>query len=136
MPVQLKGFTAWISVESAELASYNVETTDDGKKVTCWVPSEAGKASWHFITAGVGLMLFCYQKFEVLWTMPRRGNSAELSGRVTVDGMMCGGKMMGSNSRKVIFCKRGFSTSPTTVKPFTFGELKLTGRRIDSKSNF
>jgi hypothetical protein len=45
MPLQSEGFTAWISVDDAELDCYNVEAMNDGKKVTCWIASEAGKAS-------------------------------------------------------------------------------------------
>ena len=45
MPLQSKGFAAWISVDDAELDCYNVEAMNDGKKVTCWIASEAGKAS-------------------------------------------------------------------------------------------
>ena len=45
MPLESKGFTAWISVDDTELDAYNVETTDDEKKVTGWIASETGKAS-------------------------------------------------------------------------------------------
>jgi len=45
MPLQSKGFTAWISIDDTELDAYNVETTNDGGKVTGWIASETGKAS-------------------------------------------------------------------------------------------
>jgi hypothetical protein len=45
MPLQSKGFTAWISIDDTELDAYNVEATDDGKKVTSWIASDTGKAS-------------------------------------------------------------------------------------------
>jgi hypothetical protein len=47
MPLQSKGFTAWISIDDTELDAYNIETTNDGKKVTSWIASETGKASGH-----------------------------------------------------------------------------------------
>lgn len=43
MPLTLKGFNAWISSEDSELKPYSVEESDDGKEVTCWIVSEAGK---------------------------------------------------------------------------------------------
>ena len=45
MPLQSKGFTAWISIDDTELDAYNVEATNDGKKVSSWIASETGKAS-------------------------------------------------------------------------------------------
>ena len=44
--LELKGFKVWVSVDNeTELGEYNVETSGDGDKMTCWIPSEAGKAS-------------------------------------------------------------------------------------------
>ena len=45
MPLQSKGFTAWISIDDTELDAFNIEATNDGKKVTSWIASETGKAS-------------------------------------------------------------------------------------------
>jgi hypothetical protein len=47
MPLQSKGFTAWISIDDTELDAYSIEATNDGKKVTSWIASETGKASGH-----------------------------------------------------------------------------------------
>ena len=45
MPMQTKGFSAWIEVEDRELEQFNTEILDDGKKATCWIASEVGKVS-------------------------------------------------------------------------------------------
>ena len=53
-----------------------------------------------------------------------------MSGQVMVDGIKCGGKVMKPRSKDV-FTKWGFATSPTTIKPFSFGNLQLTGIDFD-----
>jgi hypothetical protein len=47
--MDLKGYSAWISVDGAALKEYNVEISD-GKSATCWIASEAGKASYSYHT--------------------------------------------------------------------------------------
>jgi hypothetical protein len=42
--LQLKDFSAWITIEDRISEEYNVEVSGDGKSVTCWIPSEVGKA--------------------------------------------------------------------------------------------
>ncbi|KIM80347.1 hypothetical protein PILCRDRAFT_9546 [Piloderma croceum F 1598] len=96
MPLQSKGFTAWISIDDTELNAYNIETTNDGKK-----------------------------KFAVNWTRPRVELSTMMSGQVKVDGINCSGRLM-KPGKNIVFNKSAFSTSHTTVKPFLFGDLQLT----------
>lgn len=43
--MDLKGYSAWITVDGTELKQYNVEISPEGNKASCWIPSEAGKAS-------------------------------------------------------------------------------------------
>ena len=43
--MELNGFSAWITVDGTDLTHYNVEVSPEGDKATCWIPSEAGKAS-------------------------------------------------------------------------------------------
>jgi hypothetical protein len=45
MVMKLHGFSAWITVDGAELNQYNVEVSPEGNKATCWIPSQVGKAS-------------------------------------------------------------------------------------------
>jgi uncharacterized protein YqhQ len=42
---QLKGFDTWITIENKKADEYNIDVSDDGKRVTCWIVSEVGKAS-------------------------------------------------------------------------------------------
>jgi len=42
---QLKDFSAWINIEDKKADEFNVEVSDDGRRVTCWIVSEVGKAS-------------------------------------------------------------------------------------------
>ena len=42
---QHKDFSAWITIEDKKADEFNVEVSDDGKRVTCWIISEVGKAS-------------------------------------------------------------------------------------------
>jgi hypothetical protein len=42
--LQLKDFSAWITIEDTKLEEFNVEVSDDGNSVTCWIASEVGKA--------------------------------------------------------------------------------------------
>jgi hypothetical protein len=40
-PMKLKSFQAWILVDGKEVNQYGLETQEN--KMTCWIPSEAGK---------------------------------------------------------------------------------------------
>lgn len=41
--LQYKEFSAWIVIEGEEAQEFNVEASEDEKKVSCWIPSEVGK---------------------------------------------------------------------------------------------
>jgi hypothetical protein len=41
--MELGGFSAWIAVDNTPLDAHSVEFSPDGKSVSCWVASEAGK---------------------------------------------------------------------------------------------
>jgi len=41
--LQVGEFSAWIKVENVETQEYNIEISDDGKNITCWIASEVGK---------------------------------------------------------------------------------------------
>ena len=46
--LELNGFKAWISVDSAELEQYDINLSGDSNTITCWIPSEAGKVLGYF----------------------------------------------------------------------------------------
>jgi hypothetical protein len=52
--LQLKDFSAWITIADKKADEFNVEVSDDGKRVTCWIVSEAGKACQGFFTLRYG----------------------------------------------------------------------------------
>ncbi|KAJ7646765.1 hypothetical protein FB45DRAFT_734655 [Roridomyces roridus] len=68
-----RSFGAWITIDGLVTPEYNVETSADGKTVTCWIASELGK------------------KFAVHWT--NTGYAAHVEGQVKMDGISCGGKI-------------------------------------------
>jgi len=107
MPMTLCEYSAWITVDDNELAQYPTEVSSDGKKVSCWIASEAGK------------------KFSVHLTAPESSRATAISAYVKVDGINCGGKIRApSHSRSIRVS--GFSTSRTTIRPFAFAHLDLT----------
>lgn len=66
------------------------------------------------------------QRYEVRW-----GDSLckrPLSGQVVVDGIHCGGRILKKRSNTVI--KTGLRVSPTSIRPFEFSRLNLTGMLI------
>lgn len=46
--MDLKGYSAWITVDGIELKQYSVEVSPNGDSASCWVPSEAGKVRIYF----------------------------------------------------------------------------------------
>jgi hypothetical protein len=38
-----ENFSAWVTVDDLELPQYSVEHSANGKQITAWIPSEAGK---------------------------------------------------------------------------------------------
>jgi len=108
--LRLNGFRAWISVDHKPLEAYNIEIDAHQNIATCWVPSTAGKA------------------FSVTWQDLARVRTLATSGRVTADGVSCGGKVIPPiGVRKSSKARRsGIRTGPTSVRPFTFGKLDLT----------
>ena len=41
--MELSGFRVSVYSDGEDLKEYSVEVSPDGKKVTCWVPSQSGK---------------------------------------------------------------------------------------------
>jgi hypothetical protein len=41
--LQFENFSACVAVDDVELPQYSVEYSSDGKQITAWIPSEAGK---------------------------------------------------------------------------------------------
>jgi len=108
--MDLKGYSAWISVDGTALKEYNIEVSN-GNKATCWIASEAGKM------------------FSVNWRDSNR--SDRVSGFIHLDGILCGGKTVpptyhGVSRMSVNVQMSTISTSIMTEKPFLFSSLELT----------
>ncbi|KAJ6508071.1 hypothetical protein DFH09DRAFT_1050306 [Mycena vulgaris] len=101
-----EGFSAWITIDGKEATEYDVETSDDQKTVTCWIPSELGKI------------------FSVNWKIS--AYPQDTIGLVEVDGNMCGGPIVYTHSLPKTSHEDGISDG-MNLKPFMFSSLELTG---------
>ncbi|KAF9062866.1 hypothetical protein BDP27DRAFT_1300128 [Rhodocollybia butyracea] len=105
-------FGAWISFNGeGYLEEYGTETDYTQNKVTCYVPSEEGKA------------------FQVHWW--DKSFETATRGRVSVDGRPVGGKVISSKERCSVV-KKGFRLSSDQSAPFVFAKLKVTDEEISS----
>ncbi|KZP16449.1 hypothetical protein FIBSPDRAFT_60370 [Athelia psychrophila] len=108
MRIELQGLAAFIVCGGDEVPCHGIEKSEDGKSVVCWIASEVGK------------------EFSVNWTKTRH-ISGDTEGRVQIDDMDCGGKLMRESAAPdYVYCHQGYRTSATTIKPFLFVPLKLT----------
>ncbi|KAJ3843923.1 hypothetical protein F5878DRAFT_603367 [Lentinula raphanica] len=103
MPLAFEDFTAWIEVEGSELPLFDVKV--NGREVSCWIPSEAGK------------------NFIVKCATGKRGSS--ICGDVYMDGKLFMGIAMPAGVPQT-FTFSGVLTSATTQQPFVFTNLVLT----------
>ncbi|KAJ7661649.1 hypothetical protein B0H17DRAFT_991904 [Mycena rosella] len=99
------GFSAWVTIDGKEATEYDVETSEDQKTVTCWIPSELGK------------------RFSVNWTNTSYFN--DTLGHVNTDGTSCGGIILYGSSAPKSAKKVGVD-SETSLQPFIFSSLDLT----------
>jgi len=106
--MKLRGFLAWILVDGKEVNQYGVETKES--KVTCWIPSEAGK------------------KFTVRWKDSAPYRDVVTAGYVYLDGIRCGGRFINrSVGTQVDTVERSSAaTSITTERPYVFSPIEFT----------
>ncbi|KAJ3843922.1 hypothetical protein F5878DRAFT_603365 [Lentinula raphanica] len=103
MPLAFKDFSAWIEVDGSELPLFDVNV--EGNEVSCWIPSEVGKA------------------FIVKVRTGERRTPKSLG--LYMDGQSFGGKFMDTGApRTCTFA--GVRTSATTQQPFVFSNVELT----------
>ncbi|KAH7913756.1 hypothetical protein BJ138DRAFT_1058502 [Hygrophoropsis aurantiaca] len=94
-----RGFSAWIVSEGKTLPVYLVATDASAHRVSCWIPSEAGKT------------------FSVHWS--DAGSKVHSCTFITLDGFVVPGRFLfgeGSASRE------GVRTGLTTERPFVFAQ--------------
>ncbi|KDQ52768.1 hypothetical protein JAAARDRAFT_198101 [Jaapia argillacea MUCL 33604] len=122
----LNNFQAWVSVDGVELEQYKPDVSADGSTITCWIASEAGKAS--FISPS---LLVCHpereKKLAVKWKNTTPILECTVGGFVFLDGLGCGGRLRSpSNGNVVPSCTDSIITSETSQDYFTFTKLELT----------
>ncbi|KAJ3843921.1 hypothetical protein F5878DRAFT_706499 [Lentinula raphanica] len=103
MPLTFENFSAWIEVDGSELPLFDASV--NGREVSCWIPSEVGKA------------------FVVKFATGRRRHS--MSGKVYMDGKLFRGIGIFVGAPET-FTLSGSLTSSTTEQPFVFSNIELT----------
>ncbi|KAK0214254.1 hypothetical protein EDD85DRAFT_963171 [Armillaria nabsnona] len=104
--VKLNSVSAWISVDDAPLPEFGEEMFHADRKVTCWIPSEAGKT------------------FYINWKLEELSEVGCTAGWASVDGKCVSAKLLysGYDTARVT----GVNTSDVTVRPIMFTSLELT----------
>ncbi|KAI1795879.1 hypothetical protein LXA43DRAFT_989893 [Ganoderma leucocontextum] len=100
MPLKLKGFSAHICCDGKELEQYDVQLEDE-RTVTCWIPSESGKA------------------FSVHWKEDASPTPTLMQVTTLVDGR-CVARHKDSGFIS------GLVDRPGQVRPLLFSQLKVT----------
>ena len=62
--MELSGFRVSIHSDGEELKEYSVEVSPDGKKATCWVPSQSGKVRHVRMWVNRTRKLRCYEELR------------------------------------------------------------------------
>ncbi|KAG6332672.1 hypothetical protein ID866_6417 [Astraeus odoratus] len=94
-------FSAWIVSNNQPLPEYLVAVDRKANRVSCWIPSEAGK------------------QFSVHWK--DQGSNVQTCSFISLDGFVVPGRFLygsGGTSRE------GVRTGPTTERPFIFAEYQ------------
>ncbi|PBL00235.1 hypothetical protein ARMGADRAFT_1159601 [Armillaria gallica] len=105
--VKLNSISAWISVDDVPLPEFGEEVFHADRKVTCWIPSEAGKT-------------FC-----INWKHEELSGVGCTAGWASVDGKFVAGKTIDPGHGTVARVA-GVVTSAVTVRPIMFTSLELT----------
>ncbi|KAF7315894.1 hypothetical protein MIND_00106000 [Mycena indigotica] len=106
MPVWQNQFRAWVTVDGETANEFEVQTDELGKTVTCWIRSEAGKS------------------FSVSWQNLSYTGASD--GKVFVDGVLCGGKIIRSAVKLPTTRRKSGLTNGTTIKHFLFSDIQTT----------
>ncbi|KAI6118848.1 hypothetical protein EV401DRAFT_1965636 [Pisolithus croceorrhizus] len=96
-----RDFSAWIVSNNQPLPEYLVAVDEKGSRVSCWIPSEAGK------------------QFSVHWR--DHGSNVHTCSFISLDGFVVPGRFLygaGSASRE------GVRSGPTSERPFIFAEYR------------
>ncbi|TDL24874.1 hypothetical protein BD410DRAFT_785599 [Rickenella mellea] len=101
-----KGFTTWISCEGKVLEEFETRFDADGIKVTCWIPSEAGK------------------HFSIHWQ--DHGSQIPSAAYISLDGCTVSGRFLWGSGATF---RSGVRSGPCTERPFSFAKIEKTTSR-------
>ncbi|KAI6109523.1 hypothetical protein F5141DRAFT_1115139 [Pisolithus sp. B1] len=107
-----RDFSAWIVSNNQPLPEYLVAVDEKGSRVSCWIPSEAGK------------------QFSVHWR--DHGSNVHTCSFISLDGFVVPGRFLygtGSASRE------GVRSGPTSERPFIFAEYRDASSSGDCNRN-
>ncbi|KXN92220.1 hypothetical protein AN958_08673 [Leucoagaricus sp. SymC.cos] len=96
-----RGFSAWIVVDGKTLPEHLVSVDDSANKVSCWIPSEEGKA------------------FTVYWQ--DHGGKVETCGYIMLDGYLAPGRFLYGEGTT---WRGGVRTGPASERPFIFQKVE------------
>ena len=133
--MHLKGYQVWISCDGRPLPEYKVERKgDDGKTITCYIPSESGKVRYPVAISacciGHSPTTAPYQTFGIVWR--DHVNQSHLRFVTKVDGRAAGGNRCRPGGKGT---RWGVRTSTTTRQPFQFAPLQTTGAFLSLPCN-
>jgi hypothetical protein len=113
---------AGITIDGEDLPEYDVQVDDNGKQVSCWIPSEAGKVGTGYTVRWRAYRL-SNQNFSVRWSIAE--SLTNISGYVTLDGFNVGGSLCFNEKKECI--KSRYHISNTTFRNFSFSAITFTG---------
>ncbi|EKM82546.1 hypothetical protein AGABI1DRAFT_111154 [Agaricus bisporus var. burnettii JB137-S8] len=105
-----RGFSAWIVVDGHPLPEYLTTIDENAHRVTCWIPSEEGKA------------------FSVHWM--DHGGNVRTCGYIKLDGYTAPGRFLFGSG---VAWRGGVRTGPATERPFIF--QKVTEQTVGGSSS-
>ncbi|KAJ7854144.1 hypothetical protein B0H14DRAFT_2756821 [Mycena olivaceomarginata] len=100
-------YSAWMTIDGEDAVEYDVQTSKNKKKVTCWIASELGK------------------KFSISWRNSSPSSSVDVMGYLTVDGIYCGGSVLFGTAVPETMREDGVYDG-NVLRPFMFSSVKLT----------
>jgi len=124
---QFNDIFAFIEVDGQELPQYGIDIIPEENTVTCWVASQPDKVCpvlcsiYRFHT----LTTTHQQHFSLTYGHTRQNDTFHV--RITTDGLRRAKYLKPSKTGTAQMTVIGVSTSPTSVRPYMFSRLHLTG---------
>ena len=117
--VSHKEFTAWITVDDKRVPEYCQEVDEQGRKASCYIPSEPGKVR-DLICFAI-LVEICFKNFVVHWF--DMGSKTFTAAYIQCDGFLTAGRYLNGYGYQ---SRSGIRSGPHTERPFKFAEIPQT----------